>query len=185
VAADGKLTQLGMTSLTTSIADNGSNIVLSGKGAVGFTLVATASSGRELVAFSLNDGAVVGRLGVTPFSTVSETLEMVETADNKRVLGFMGDQSTLLLVDAANPATMTLLGSAALPRNNEFSTLSAMGIAFSADARYVFVGNTFTDFSAVDVTTRQVVDSVGGNFRSSPAPGSSRTARRGCWPSRA
>ena len=167
VASDGKLTQLAMTSLTTSNTDAGSNIVLSGKAGVGFALVATPGAGKELVAFSLTDGAIVSRLGVSPSSL--DALTMVETTDDKRVLGFFGDASTLHLVDAANPASPTLLGSTALPRNNEFSAVSLPGIAFSADARYAFAGNSFTDFSAVDVTTRQVVDSVGGNFRFSRA----------------
>jgi hypothetical protein len=165
VAADGKLTQLAMTTLTISNTDSGSNIVLSGKAGVGFALVAGGPS-KEVVAFSLADGAVVGRLGIAPpVSFSADALAMVETADNKRVLAFLGDLSTLLLVDAADPSSMTLMGSSALPRNNEFSAIYTPGIAFSGDARYVFVGNGFTDFSAVDVTTRQVVDSIGGNYR--------------------
>ncbi|HWS90021.1 MAG TPA: Calx-beta domain-containing protein [Pyrinomonadaceae bacterium] len=165
VAADGKLTQLAMTTLTNSNSDSGSNIVLSGKAGVGFALVA-GGPGKELVAFSLNDGSVVGRLGVPqPLTFSGDALEMVETSDNKRVLAFLSDLSTLVLVNAADPASMSLMGTTALPRNSEFSATSFAGIAFSADARYVFVGNGFTDFSAVDVTLREVVDSIGGNFR--------------------
>ncbi len=164
VGADGKLTQLASTQLTTSGNDAGSNVVLSGKAGAGFALVA-GGPGKELVTFSLTDGSIINRLGVTPpTSSNADALEMVETAD-KRLLAFLGDSSTLRLVDASNPAAPSAAGSVALPRNTEFSANPTPGIAFSADAKYVFVGNGFIDFSAVDVAAQQVVDSIGGNFR--------------------
>lgn len=106
VADDGKLTQRASTQLTTSGTDSGSNIVLSGKAGAGFALV-VSGSGKDLVTFSLNDGSVVSRLAVPPpLSFAQDTLEMVETPD-KRLLAFLGDLSTLRLVDATSPASPT------------------------------------------------------------------------------
>jgi hypothetical protein len=159
VGADGKLTQLATTQLTTSIFDEGSTLALSGKAHAGFTIVA-AGSGHELVIFSLDDGAILNRLPVSG----GGTLAMAETSD-RRVVAFLSDSVTLALVDATDPAHPNQFGTVALPRNTEFSGISTAGIAFSGDARYVFVANNFVDLSAVDVTAQQVVGTVGGNFR--------------------
>ncbi len=161
VSASGQLTQITSKQLTTSINDGGSNIVLSGASQTGFTIVyPAAGNGAELITFSLVDGAVLNRL---PIPGISDTLAMSERP-NSRLLAFRtGDN--LQIVNATNPALPVSSGTIPLPRNTEFSAFLVDGIVFSADARYVFVGNHFYDFAAIDLTTMQVVDTIGGNYR--------------------
>ncbi|MDT4966099.1 MAG: large repetitive protein [Acidobacteriota bacterium] len=162
ISPAGILTQVASTQLSTSGSDVGTNLVLSSQSQTGYTLVAPATgAGMELVSFSLLDGAVLNRL---PVAGGNYTLAMAETA-GKRILVFPLNSSTLAVVDALNPSQPIKLGDIALPRNTEFSGISYLGVAFSADARYVFVGNQFVDFSVVDLSSMSVVASIGGNFR--------------------
>lgn len=158
VAADGKLTQIASTQLTTSIADAGSNIVLSASGAVGFTIVDGIT--RELVTFSLTDGSIIKR---TTVSSLPTAVAMYE-APGKRLLAFRsGDQFKVL--DAVDPAQPQEIASVPLVGNNEFSALPDDSIVFSGDGRFVFLASQFFNFAAIDLTTKSVVGTIAGNFR--------------------
>ena len=158
VAADGKLTQIASTQLTASIADAGSNMVLSGSGAVGFTIVDSTS--RELVTFSLTDGSIVKRTTVTSLPT---TLAMYE-APGKRLLAFRSENQ-FKVFDALDPAQPQETASVPLVGNNEFSALPDDSIVFSSDGRFVFHASQFFNFAAIDLNTKTVVGTIAGNFR--------------------
>ncbi|MDQ3665003.1 MAG: hypothetical protein M3410_00155 [Acidobacteriota bacterium] len=159
VSSSGQLTQLASTRLTTSNTDSGSNLVLSGGAQAGFVSVAT-DSGADLVAFSLVDGTILNRLPGSGTSTLS-----MKELPNSRVVVFRNGNA-LKVVDALNPNQLTLLGSVPLVSNGEFSGVFDDGIAFSADGRYVFLGNQFYNFAAIDLSAMQVVGTIpGSNYR--------------------
>jgi hypothetical protein len=160
VSPTGQLTQLGSTQLTASVGDGGSNLVLSGSAQVGFTIVYSNSGGAELVSFSLVDGAILNRL---PQTDVSATLAMNEAANNRRLVFRIGN--SLKVVNALNPAQLINAGSVTLVSNGEFSAAIEDGIAFSTDGRYVFLGNQFYNFAAIDLSILQVVGTIPGNYR--------------------
>ena len=158
IAADGKLTQIASTQLTPSNTDGGSNLVLSGSGGVGFTIVAAANG--ELVSFSLNDGSIIKRTAVP---SLPNSLAMYE-APGKRLLAFRsGDQFKVFdALDAAQPQE---IASVPLVGNNEFSANPDDGVAFSSDGRFAFVVNQFFNFAAIDLNTKSIVGTIPGNFR--------------------
>jgi hypothetical protein len=160
IGAAGQLTQLGSTQLTTSGNDASSNIVLSGTAGVGFVVVIGSGVSRDLVTFSLTDASILSRVPTAD----ADTLAMAETG-GRRLLVSGSSLDRLVVVDATDPAHPAQIGDVALPRNTELSGVSTAGIAFSGDARYVFVGHHFIDLAAVDLTTMQVVGTLGGNFR--------------------
>jgi hypothetical protein len=159
VAADGKLTQIASTQLTTSIADAGSNIVLSGSGSVGFTIVDSTTT-RELVTFSLTDGSILKR---TTLAFLPTALAMYE-APGKRLLAFRSDNQ-FKVFDALDPANPQEIASVPLVANNEFSALPDDSIAFSSDGRFVFFASQFFNFAAIDLNTKSIVGTIAGNFR--------------------
>jgi hypothetical protein len=158
VGSAGQLTQLASTQLTTSISDSGSlsNLVLSGAAGAGFTIVDDGIGIKTLVSFSLADGSILNRIQ-TPNGGPIAILE----TPGRRLLAF-GDSDKFAFVDATDPAHLSPAGTVALPRNGS-SSIAGASIAFSADARYVFVSNEFIDLSAIDLTTMQVVGTVSGN----------------------
>jgi len=69
-------------------------------------------------------------------------------------------------VNALNPNQMTIAGSVPLISNGEFSGVPEDGIAFSTDGRYVFLGNQFFNFAAIDLNLMQIVGTIpGSNYR--------------------
>ena len=160
VSSTGQLTQLASTQLTTSGSDGGSNLVLSGTAQAGFVIVFT-DSGVDLVSFSLVNGGVLNRLAL---SGIASTLEMKETANSRRLVFRVGN--AFKVVNALNPNQLIDSGSVQLVPNGEFSGIPYDGVAFSNDGRYVFVGNQFFNFAAIDLTTMQIVGTIpGNNFR--------------------
>jgi hypothetical protein len=158
VAVDGKLTQIASTQLTPSNTDGGSNLVLSGSGAVGFTIVAAANG--ELISFSLNDGSIIKR---TIVPSLPNSLAMYE-GPGKRLLAFRsGDQFKVL--DALDPAQPQEIASVPLVGNNEFSAVPDDGVVFSSDGRFAFLANQFFNFAAIDLNTKTIVGTIPGNFR--------------------
>jgi hypothetical protein len=158
VAADGKLTQIASTQLTTSITDAGSNMALSGSAGVGFTIVDNTT--KELVTFSLTDGSIIKRTTVTALPT---TLALYE-APGKRSLAFRsGDQ--LKVFDVLDPALPQETTSVPLVTNNEFSALPDDSIAFSKNGQFVFFASQFFNFAAIDLNTKSIVGTISGNFR--------------------
>src|SRR5687768_11588988 len=113
ITPDGRLTQIASTQLTTSNTDGGSNLVLSGSGAVGFTIVAGTTD--ELVTFSLNDGVILKR---TTVSSLPNTLALYE-ATGKRLLAF-GDGNRLKVMNALDPAQLSEIASVPLVGNGNF-----------------------------------------------------------------
>jgi Calx-beta domain-containing protein len=160
VSSTGQLTQLASTQLTTSNSDGGSNLVLSGSAQAGFVVV-YSNSGADLVAFSLLDGAILNRLAL---SGITSTLAMKETSTSRVLALRLGN--SLTIVNALNPSQMTLAGSVPLLSNGEFSGSSYDGLAFSTDGRFVFLGNQFYNFAAIDLNLMQVVGTIpGANYR--------------------
>ena len=158
ITPDGKLTQIASTQLTTSNTDAGSNLVLSGSGAVGFTIVAGAIG--ELITFSLNDGVILKR---TIVPSLPNTLAMYD-APGKRLLAFRnGDH--LKVLNALDPAQPLEIASVPLVDNDEFSAVPDDGIVFSSDGRFVFFANQFFEFAAIDLDTKAIVGTIPGNFR--------------------
>lgn len=155
LAANGQLTQLAATQLTTSGADTGSNMVLSGNADVGFVVVA----GGEFLTFSLLDGSIVNRFP----DSIAATLALSE-ANGKRVVALQNGPS-LRFLNVNNPAQPGLLGDVSLPLNNEFSAFSAAPPAFSGDGKFLFATSQFADFGVVDVDALKVISTIGGAFR--------------------
>ena len=160
VSNTGQLTQITSTQLTTDNGDGGSDLVLSGSGAVGFVAVFSASAG-DLVSFSLNDGAIIKH---TALPGPPQNLVLNE-GPNRRLLAFR--QGNLLKVlNVLDPAQPVEVSSTTLTTNNEFSGSFDDGIAFSSDGRYVFFANQFFNFAAIDTNTSQVIATIpGANFR--------------------
>lgn len=160
ISSTGQLTQLASTQLTTSSGDGGSNLVLSGTAQAGFVMV-FANSGAELVSFSLVDGGILTRLALTG---ITSTLEMKETSNSRRLVFRQGN--VVKVVNALNPNQLIESGSVQLVPNGEFSAIPFDGIAFSNDGRYVFFGNQFFNFAAIDLNSMQIVGTIpGNNFR--------------------
>lgn len=160
ISSTGQLTQLGSTQLTTSGSDGGSNLVLSGTAQAGFVIVFT-DSGFDLVSFSLVDAGILNRLALP---SITSTLEMKETSNSRRLVFRLGNM--LKVVNALNPNQLLDAGSVQLVSNGEFSGVPYDGIAFSNDGRYVFVGNQFFNFAAIDLNTMQIIGTIpGNNFR--------------------
>jgi hypothetical protein len=158
ITPDGKLTQIASTQLTTSNTDGGSNLVLSGSGSVGFTIVA-GTTNDELVTFSLNDGVILKR---TTVSSLPNTLALYE-ATGKRLLAF-GDGNQFKVINALDVAQLVEIATVPLVGNGNFFG-SGDGIAFSADGRFVFYANSFFTFAAIDLNTKSVVGTIPGAFR--------------------
>ena len=160
ISATGQLTQLASTQLATSINDGNSNLILSGTAQAGFVIV-FSDSGADLVSFSLVNGGVLNRLAL---SGITSTLEMKETANSRRLVFRVGN--AFKVVNALNPNQLIDSGSVQLVPNGEFSGVPYDGIAFSNDGRYVFFGNQFFNFAAIDLNTMQIVGTIpGNNFR--------------------
>lgn len=160
ISSTGQLTQLASTQLTTSGSDGGSNLVLSGTAQAGFVIVFT-DSGTDLVSFSLVNGGILNRLAL---SGITSTLEMKETTNSRRLVFRVGN--AFKVVNALNPNQLIDAGSVQLVSNGEFSGVPYDGVAFSNDGRYVFVGNQFFNFAAIDLNTMQIVGTIpGNNFR--------------------
>ncbi|HEV7681129.1 MAG TPA: hypothetical protein VGO68_03325, partial [Pyrinomonadaceae bacterium] len=143
----GQLTQLATTQLTTSGADEGSNLVLSGSGQLGFAVVNSnnGSTGFDLVSFSLVDGSIVKRFAVGGDGDMAMT-----EAGGKRLLTFFKNISTVQVVDATDALNPINLGDVPLPRNTESS--AALGnIVISGDGHYAFVADQFADFAVIDL----------------------------------
>ena len=157
ISSTGQLTQLASTQLTTDISDGGSNLVLSGTAQAGFVMVFTAS-GADLVSFSLVDGGILNRLALPG---IASTLEMKETANTRRLVFRLGN--SLKVVNALNPNQLIDAGSVQLVSNGESSGTLYDGIAFSNDGHYVFVGNNFFNFAAIDLNSMQIVGTIPGN----------------------
>src|SRR5690349_13495058 len=160
VSNTGQLTQITSTDLTTSNADGGSNLVLSGAGAVGFAAVYTDGD-AEIVSFSLNDGAIIKRvaIGGSPPSHIA----LYETA-NKRLLAFR-QASNLRVLDVTDPAQPQEVASVALVTNGEFGGIFDDSIGFSANGQFVFFANQFFNFAALDLNSKQIAGTIPGNFR--------------------
>ena len=161
VSPTGQLTQIASTQLTTSGADAGSNLALSGNGAVGFVIVVTESLGADIITFSLNDGAIIKRF---PVSHAPDTIALYENP-NTRLLAFrLGDQVKVLNV--LDPSQPVEIASVPLVSNNESFGFPDDGIAFSGDGRYVFFTNQFFNFAAIDLNSKQIVGTIpAANFR--------------------
>jgi hypothetical protein len=159
VSESGQLTEIGFTDLTDSNADAGSNIVLSGAAAVGWTAV-HRDGGFELVCFSLTNGAIVKRF------TLAGGLESLvfNEGPGRRVIAYRTG-SNLKIVNVLDPANPAETASVPLVRNDEFSAMPTDEIAFSADGRYAFVANQFHNFAAIDLNTKQVVATLDSSFR--------------------
>ena len=151
----GQLTQLASTQLTTSNADAGSNMVLSGNADVGFVLVASG----EFLTFSLLDAAILNRFP----STIGGTLALSE-ANGKRVVALHSGQSIRLL-NVNNPSQPVVLGNVSLPANGEFSGTDGAPPVFSGDGKFLFATTQFADFGVVDVDALQIISTIGGAFR--------------------
>jgi Calx-beta domain len=158
VSSNGQLTQLASTQLTTSNSDDKSNFVLSGPGQAGFVTGST-NNGSDIVSFSLIDGAILNRLqgfGAT-------TLSIKELPSSRLLIFRMG--AALHVVNAQNPSQLVAVGSVPLVSNGESSGVIDDGVAISADGRYVFLGNQFFNFAAIDLSVMQVVGTIPGNYR--------------------
>lgn len=160
VSNTGQLTQIASTQLTASGADGGSNLVLSGSGAVGFAAV-FASANSEIVSFSLNDGSIIKRVAVP--TSPPNRLALYESA-NKRLLAFR-QGTTLKVLDVLDPAQPAEVASVPLVTNAEVGGIFNDSIGFSADGQFVFFANQFFNFAAIDLNTKQIVGTISGNFR--------------------
>lgn len=159
VSSTGQLTQLASTQLTTSNTDDKSNFVLSGAGQAGFVTAAT-TNGSDIISFSLIDGSILNRL----VGFGASTLSIKELPSSRLLIFRMG--AALHVVNAQNPSQLVPIGSVPLVSNGEFSGASDDGVAISADGRYVFLGNQFFKFAAIDLSVMQVVGTIPGtNYR--------------------
>jgi Calx-beta domain-containing protein len=158
ISSTGQLTQLASTQLTMSSGDGGSNLVLSGPAQAGFVIVFGNSGIADLVSFSLVDGGILNRLALPG---IASTLEMKETSNSRRLVFRIGN--AFKVVNALNPNQLIDSGSVQLVSNGEFSGIPYDGVAFSNDGRYVFVGNQFFNFAAIDLNAMQIIGTIPGN----------------------
>ena len=160
VSPTGQLTEIASTQLTSSGADNGSNLMLSGNGAVGFVIVAT-DAGADVISFSLNTGAIIKRF---PVSSAPDTIALYENPNARLLVFRLGIQ--LKVLNMLDPSQPVEIASVPLVTNSESSGSSDDGIAFGGDGRYVFFANQFFDFAAIDLDTKKVVGTIpGANLR--------------------
>ncbi|HKR14088.1 MAG TPA: Calx-beta domain-containing protein [Pyrinomonadaceae bacterium] len=159
ISPTGQLTEIAFTDLTTSGADSGSTMVLSGAAGLGW-VGAVGSSGLDLVCFSLNTGEIVKR---SPLVGNPETLTLNE-GPGRRVIAYRGADN-LKVVNVLDPANPVETASVPLVRNVEFSGILTDEIAFSANGRYAFLVNQLYNFAAVDLNTQQIVATLDTNFR--------------------
>ena len=159
ISPTGQISPITSTQLNTSNGVGGSNMVLSGQGAAGFTVV-VGGIDLELISFSLNDGSILKRSAI---SGVAETLALYE-GGGKRLLAFRSGLhlKVLNVLDAANPVETA---SVPMTTNGEFSGFFFDGITFSGDGRYVFFTSQFFQFQAIDLNVGQVVGTIPGLFR--------------------
>ena len=159
ISATGQISQITSTQLNNTNGVGGSNMVLSGQGAAGFTAV-VGGVDLELISFSLNDGSILKRSAVFG---VAETLALYE-GGGKRLLAFRSglNLKVLNVLDAANPVESA---SVPMTTNGEFSGFFFDGITFSGDGRYVFFTSQFFHFQAIDLNVGQVVGTIPGLFR--------------------
>ncbi len=160
VSSNGQLTQITSTQLTSSGADGGSNLVLSGSGAVGFAAV-FAGTDSEIVSFSLNDGAIIKRLVLA--GSPPDRLALYKAA-NKRLLAFR-QGTNLKVFDILDPAQPQEVASVSLVTNGEVGGVINDSIGFSANGQFLFFANQFFNFAAIDLNTKQVAGTIPGNFR--------------------
>jgi Calx-beta domain len=159
ISPTGQLTEIAFTDLTTSGADSGSTMVLSGAAGLGWIGV-TGTSGLDLVCFSLTTGAIVKR---SPLAGNPENLVLNE-GPGRRVVAYRGGDN-LKIVNVLDPANPVETASVPLVRNSEFSAFATAEIAFSADGRYAFLVNQFYNFAAIDLNTQQIVATLDSSFR--------------------
>src|SRR5262245_61207258 len=110
------------------------------------------------------NGSIHGREHVEPSLNFQDVIAMVETSDGRRLLAFFNQLGSVAIVDASNVTQPVVLGTVSVPFNQS-KALSLLGVAFSADGRYLFASNGYADLSAIDVTARSVVGSLGGDYR--------------------
>jgi hypothetical protein len=160
----GILTRRASNRLQTNGIDYRSNLALSSTGGVGFVIVIGDNFDTELVAFRLDDAAVLSRfpLGGSAF----ETLRLKEV-NGKRFVSFIrfvtGGRS-LVVIDETNPAQPLEIASAPLEIIPNAMGISNTGMEFSSDGRFVFLANQFTGFSIVDIAAKKVVAKLEGRF---------------------
>ena len=161
VSPTGQLTEIGFTDLTTSNGDSSTNMVLSGTAGLGWVgVIGSSGTGRELVCFNLNSGAIVKR---SPLAGFPESLVLNE-GSGRRVVAYRGN-SDLKIVNVLDPANPVETASVPLVRNAEFSADIIDEIVFSNDGRYAFVANQFYNFAAIDLNTQQIVATLDSSFR--------------------
>lgn len=151
---EGRLTQRAELLFPPIIYNQASNLVLSTYRKAGFVRKQISSTQTELISFSLDSGAIIGRLTIP----ISETLSIYD--GNDRCLIASGFDNVLKIIDATNPSKMTLVGSAVLPIiavGNGFSSIKSV---FSEDGSVLFAGGEFARTAAVNVNDLQVTASV-------------------------
>ena len=156
----GILTRRASNRLQNNDIDYRSNLALSSTGGVGFVIVIGDSFDSELVAFRLDDGAVLSRfpLGGAAFQTLR-----LKEVNGKRFVSFIRFHS-LVVIDETNPAQPLEISSVPLEIIPNAMGISTTGMEFSSDGRFVFLANQFTGFSIVDIAAMKVVAKLEGRF---------------------
>lgn len=165
IGADGKLTQIGSTQLTTSIDDDGSNLIISSKAQVGAVIVDDGPGiGSDLVTFSLIDGSIVGRIFVGHVLFANLRMAVAET-DEQQTVVFLKDYTTIGLIDISHPAQPADLGGVSVPADLPLTGVENTGVAFSADRHYAFISEGYSAVAVVDLETRQIVSRISGSYQ--------------------
>ena len=163
LSSSGALTQRARTRLTDSIVDFRSNVIVSSAD-IGFVVVHISDQNYQILSFSLDDAAILGRLAV---QSPLPSLGMTEVEGQRTLVYVTGisPQSAVVAIDGSDPTQMHELGTVQLVRNEEFSASPYVDFAFSSDGRYVFVANQFFDFAAVDLSNMEMIASLDSGFR--------------------
>ena len=158
------------TQLTASIADFGSNVVVSAGSQTGFAIVSSADlRAKDLVTFSLIDASILNRHRVDDpqwLIYADLVVSMVERND-KRILTFMNDvikAPRLQLIDVFNPSQPEDLGGIPLPNSGSYFGGGNGAAAFSLDGRYAFTSSPYMELVAVDLQTMQAISHIDGTY---------------------
>lgn len=134
------------------------NVVLSRDGRHAFV---ASKSTNELLAVDVGTGQLAGRVRV---ATAPSQINIAEdAAGNRRIVVLGSHDSTVTIVDAANPSAMTAKANVSLGSPLPF-LLEYANVAVSGDGLYAFVADGYQFLYAIDLARGEVAATVGTGF---------------------
>ncbi len=140
------------------------NIAVSADGSTAYL----ADGNQFLYSIDVASGAVVGSIG-TGFFPVTIALHEDRGRRTIAVLNTMYESTSVAVVDATNPAAMSLVTSANIPKSQVVALNNVP--QFTDDGRFVLVGASITEsFFSIDALTGQIAGTLENTSAVVPAP---------------